>query len=37
LILIKDFFLSLNSWCPSWLRLTGLKLHKWMNRPRNRP
>ncbi len=25
----KIFFLFLNSWCFAWLRLTGLKPHKW--------
>jgi len=30
LILIEDFFLSLNSWHHAWPRFTSLKLHKWM-------
>jgi hypothetical protein len=33
LILIEDFFISLNSWCCACLCFMGLKLHKWMKKP----
>jgi hypothetical protein len=38
LILIKDFFFSLNSWHCAWSHFMSLKSHKWMkNHPKNHP